>query len=660
MKSRFTAIIIWSVLIASATEAWAQTDSLYLDATTVTARRKEAVAITGSAGVTVDVSSMKTLPSILGTPDPVAYAQYLPSMSTNSELDAGIHIQGNDHSHNVVSSGGVPIYGVSHLLGLFSVFNPSHFGKMRYRTSSPELNRLGGSLDMMLPDSLPKTLKGEFQAGLIAAQGSLSVPVGDVGVKVSARRSYLNLLYGNYIKVNDIPIRYGFTDANITVVWAPGAKDKLWLDAYWGADALDGAAGLYGADGSSAWDNAMAALHWKHGALTQTAYYTGWSLGLDAAWTSLSARLDSHLRSAGYKAAFRSGDWTVRAESAWHNALPQNPIIKGGPNVSNSEQPEQSAWENVLSGRYSHTWGPFTLETGLKGCMYLSPEREWMPSADPDLSLGWNLYRGGALALKLGTQHQYLFQTGFTDMGMPSEFWFLAGKNARPQESRYVSLSYLLDFGQGGYTLSAETYFKRLYGQVEYKDNILDLISREYSLDNVLLHGNGRAWGLNLSLSKVSGAFTGWISYAWGRSLRRFDDPDYAEEYPSSHERIHELDAVASYRLGRWNFGATLVAASGTPYTRPEHLYIMSGQIIAKYGKHNGARLAPYFRVDASATYNFKPDVNGLTLSVYNATCRENELFHRISIDKEEGTYRYKSSNLIFSILPTISYFHKF
>ena len=139
----------------SASGASAQTDSLYLNPTTLTAHRKEAVAIGSISGVTMDVQALKTLPSILGSTDPIAFAQYLPSMSSRTELEAGIQIQGNDHPHNVVSSGGVPIYGASHLLGLFSVFNPDHYSTMHYGTTAPSFNRLGGIMDMPLPKAIP-------------------------------------------------------------------------------------------------------------------------------------------------------------------------------------------------------------------------------------------------------------------------------------------------------------------------------------------------------------------------------------------------------------------------------------------------------------------------------------------------------------------------
>ena len=93
--------------------------------------------------VNVDVGKLQNLPKLLGNTDPIRFVRLLPAVQTNSECDSGIHIQGCDNAHNDISLGGIPVYGVNHLLGLFSVFNPSHYGRMTYSESSPS-NRLGG------------------------------------------------------------------------------------------------------------------------------------------------------------------------------------------------------------------------------------------------------------------------------------------------------------------------------------------------------------------------------------------------------------------------------------------------------------------------------------------------------------------------------------
>lgn len=649
------------------TAALAQTDSLYIKESAITAARSGGLAIPSESGVILDMNQVKTLPMMLGTADPLALAHYLPSMSAQSEIESGIHIQGNDHSHNLVSSGGVPIYGASHILGLYSVFNPSHYAQMDYRTSAPMVNRLGGQLDMSLPDSLVRQFGGEASLGLMAVQGTLRIPMGKrLSATVSVRRTFFNLLYSHFLQVEKSRVKYGFTDVNLTMQWQPTHKDRLWLDAYYGSDAIAVDSGQLLADLNMGWRNGMAALHWEHAfdqsRLHQRLYFTRYGLNLNMAWATMQGQLPSHLQTLGYRADWTRGGWTAGLESAYHQAQPQSPVATGVGNESYRPQPLQHAWENTLFGRYTATWGRYSLTAGLKGSLYLTPEKGWYARLDPDLQAKADFYRGGVLELGVGLQHQYLFQTGFANTGLPTQYWFLAGEKYLPQQALSVMLNYSLRFGRNdAYRLSVNAYHKWLSNQVEYVGNLLQLISSEYDPDAVLLTGTGRAYGVNLSLHKTAGAFTGWIAYAWGRSLRTFDHPSYPGEYPATFERIHELDAVASWTLGRWTLGGTFVLASGTPFTEVQHIFLMGHQLMAQYGPHNGRRLAPYLRLDLSVSFFFHRgprQENGLNFSLYNATGHVNELCYQLRTHEGEFVYAPLDFNIRF--MPSLCYFHKF
>ena len=244
---------------------------------------------------------------------------------------------------------------------------------------------------------------------------------------------------------------------------------------------------------------------------------------------------------------------------------------------------------------------------------------------------------------------------------MPCEFWFLAGKHADPQSSIYGILSYDASFDRGMYALKADLYYRTLRGQVEYGGDLFDFMTGTYDLDRVLLKGDGRNYGLSLMLHKQAGKLTGWIAYNIGRSLRNFDVPGYEGEYPSNHERLHEFNAVATWNGRGWSAGASVVAASGTPFTAPDSFYLLGNRIISHFGAHNSNRLAPYFRADVSFNWFIIQDAKqtlGLNLSVYNATMRENQLFCRLYVT-EDRQFAYGPLSLGFTILPSISIFYR-
>ena len=642
----------------------AQTDSLTLEESVLVGRKNESVLSVGESGMKMRPDRLKTTPMLLGSSDPVRLARYLPSMQASSELDHGIHIQGNDHSHNLVASGGVPIYGASHLLGIFSVFNPSHFESFDYSTWATGSNRLGGKLEMELPHTMAKKVGGDFSLGLIHFQGSIHAPIGKSSLTASVRRSYINLLYGHFLKIGGLPLTYGFTDANLTWQWLPGKRDKIWIDAYYGDDgaSMETQNNAYGVD--IKWGNAMGAVHWLHslndaGELKQSAYVTTYYLNPYIYYSGREVEGPSSILTAGYKADWNNGPWSAGVDFAAHKARPQDVIISGTFDTLHEEQPDQLGQELSVSGAYSNEFGPLGVRVGLKGLLWHSPDGRWIPDAGPDVMLSWNFYNAGKVSARAGIQHQYLMQAGITDLGLPCEFWFLAGTYNDPQHSIGASLTYSLPFAQDRFVFQAEGYYKALKNQVEYKNGFFDLLYKPNSMENALMKGDGRAFGASAMLQKKAGKLTGWISYAWGRSLRRFDGID--GEIPSVHERLHELDLVASYSLGKWNFGLTFLVASGTPYTPPAALYVLSNRIMVQYGEHNSARLAPYRRLDLAVNYYFNQGEkieNGLNFSVYNILGTRNELYHNLVVD-EDGFY-YAPSDINIRFMPSICYFHRF
>ena len=50
--------------------------------------------------ITLNLDFLNDMPKLFGNADPLRYAQSLPNVQTNGELDAGLHIEGCDNAHN--------------------------------------------------------------------------------------------------------------------------------------------------------------------------------------------------------------------------------------------------------------------------------------------------------------------------------------------------------------------------------------------------------------------------------------------------------------------------------------------------------------------------------------------------------------------------------
>lgn len=645
--------------------------NLTLDQAVLTARVRRPMLenIEGVSG-SVSVSQIRSVPAILGNPDPLRFARLLPSVQVNSETDGGLYMQGSEFSHTILSIGGVPVYGASHMLGLFSIFNATHYTAMDYRTSAGQLPRLGGRIDMIPCDTLHRRFGGSVSAGLISGQGTLRIPCGDKSsLTVSLRRSWINLLYGSFLRFAGSPIRYGFTDGNLTWLWKPTPRDRVWVDLFGGRDKASFDYEQAGINMSAAWYNALGAVHWNHywdeTTLRQTAYATlnGLDAHLDVNYAV--GDLPSHIRTYGYKADVLWRDWRFAADAAFHHVQPQNPRSEGYYNMTNtSREPVQTGLEATFSATWDRVLTSFfQLKASLGVNLFLSPERRLYWGPTPQVDAIFLLDRGGRIDLRYGIHRQNLFQTGFTNVGMPSEFYLLAGALSDPQWSQNAALSYNLDFARKAFSLSAEIYYKRLYNQIEYKGTLMEILNSQYSVASSVLRGHGHAFGLNLMLQKQTGRLTGWIGYALSRSLRQFDDPQFPDIYPSDHERLHELNVVATYDIGRFDFGGTFVVASGTPYTRPESFYVIGDRLICQYGERNAARLPAYIRMDVSVNWYIHKDArwsNGLNLSIYNVLCRENAVGFGVHTNKAGTAYTFRPTSFGIKFMPSLSYFHRF
>ena len=74
----------------------------------------------------------------------------------------------------------------------------------------------------------------------------------------------------------------------------------------------------------------------------------------------------------------------------------------------------------------------------------------------------------------------------------------------------------------------------------------------------------GRSYGVDLLARwQTQRGLSGWVAYSYGLSSRWRDDMRWAP----GHDRRHDVDVVATWRLGKYRVGGRFGFATGTPYT---------------------------------------------------------------------------------------------
>ncbi len=676
MRKYSLTYILLILFCALSSSAYSQEDesawTFSLDSLTVKGLRNRLPIKSDTRGVTTwDMGSMNLLPQILGNADPMHYAQMLPGIQTNNEYRSGINIEGCDNQHNLITIDGVPVYNVNHLLGFFSTFNSSHFHSMSIakglvNASSP--NRIGGQMDMLHSTEIPDSANGNVSLGLVSSQGTLHVPLGQkTSFSLSLRGSYVNLLYSQWLKADDQHIKYSFYDANFTLKHQVNEHSLMMFDFYSGNDVGRFSENHYLADMKARWGNHMGAVHWfyknEDGMTAKaTAFVTDYRNSFGLEMQDMAFRLPSGISDMGLKSDWVWKGWNVGVAATLHHIRPQSLEHQGDFNISDVKAEKTNSLESSL---YVNDEYPLTerwnIAGGLRGTCFVAGSRVYA-TLDPSLRLlygdsTWNISATYAL------RHQYLFQTGFSDSGLPTEFWIASSRDVKPQYAHEFTASSNTHLFGRKYRLALDLFYRRLYNQLAYKGSVLDYANTVYDLNSALLHGNGENYGFSLTFNKCAGALTGWLSYTFTHARRTFDEERRKESYPASHERPHELNMVVAYAVGKhWNVGGTIVYASGTPFTPTKSLYLLNNNIIMKYGKYNAARLQPYMRLDLSANYKWedrKHSEHGVNFSLYNTTSRDNELFYYLSTRKD-GSFAYRPVTFILYALPSISYYYKF
>lgn len=665
--------ILLSLLSLCAIPLYAQSDSLsihLIDEVVVEEVRQPLVQYNMFGTSYWSMKAMKAMPMN----DPLRNIQLLPGVQTASDNVGGVFVQGCDNSHNYTTINGAPVYYPMHLLGFFSTFNGAYFKNLTFNKSInlTAANRLGAEVGVECADTLPKRVGGDVDLGLLTAQGAISVPLGDkLCFSLAGRYSDVNLIYDGLINLVDSKhISYRFYDVNMSLLYKPTYKDVISVDYYQGFDYAGFDLLFYEVFSRLSWGNQVASINWnrKNGRLTQDylLYYSSYHSALDITQMNNKGYLPSNIQTIGAKSEMchMSNDcfFTYGAELMHHAIVPQAPQVTGELGDFRTPQVLLRAAEGALYAQVDYMLGEgVELIGGLRTSGFYHDR--WRVGIDPRLTLRYQPSNITAWQLTAGTYTQYLHQVGFSSNGLPSEFWIPSDHDIAPQHAGKVSLALQQDVLNKRYRISVESYFSRLTAQVEYKGNALGLITQVYDLADNLIVGDGYNYGVDLMLQKNVGKLTGWISYSWAKAPRSFVRDGELVTYPSVHNRVHDINAVINWHINdKWNFSATYVFATGTPYTEIKSGYILGESGIVQLGKYNGSRYPVLNRLDLGIGYQL-PSVRQITHSikfaVYNATFAKNPVSY--NYNNYKGNVLYKRPIYIFTTaIPSISYFLHF
>jgi len=252
----------------------------------------------------------------------------------------------------------------------------------------------------------------------------------------------------------------------------------------------------------------------------------------------------------------------------------------------------------------------------------------------------------------------------------PLDVWTPSGQFVDPQLSDQYAIGFFKNLKDDAYTIETEAFYKAIDNRIDYIDGA-DLIAND-AIEQVILSGEARAYGLEFLFRKNEGKFTGWLAYTLSKSEQRTPGRNENEVginlgqwYNTPYDKTHDISVNANYELNdRWRFGGNFIYQTGQPTNFPVGQFEFQGLVIPTYGFRNEQRLPDFHRIDLSATLTPRKNKNRKwqsewVFSVYNIYNRRNAA--SINFRQSQDTRRNEAIRTsIFGAIPSVTYNFKF
>ena len=573
--------------------------------------------------IDVTAAQIKRAPSLLGETDVLKTLQLLPGVSGGTEGTAGLYVRGGSPDQNLILLDGVPIYNVSHVLGLFSVFNADAVkGVTLTKGGFPARygGRLSSVVEVKLRDGHAERWHTEGAVGVLSSRLTVDGPVDErTRVLVSGRRTYLDLVTGPLLRIlsrrdegRDTRVRQNFYDLNAKVRRQLSDRDALYLSAYTGGDVfgtrvrteLDGGGDYEAFDGGTRWGNVVAAVRWNrelnrrppsgapnpirsYGNLTAT--YSRYrirflnSFERERGGEFERSELDyfSGIEDVGlrYDLSFAPGPahrWRLGGGLTHHTYSPgastlQLEMAGVRPVDTLFGRPDTEGWEGYAYAEDEWRLSPrLSLNAGLHASAFRSGGATY-GSLQPRLS---GRYRaGGGLAVKasFATMAQYINLLTSEALSLPTDLWIPTTAAIRPQRAWQAAVGVAGVWR--GVELSAEGFYKEMDGVTSYLPGASFAGFRpEETFDELVTQGTGRVYGVELLAQRRVGRTTGWLGYTLSWNTRVFAEVNAGRRFPFRYDRRHDVSLLVSHELSaRVTLSGSWIYATGNAYTLPRY-----------------------------------------------------------------------------------------
>ncbi len=649
---------------------------------------------------------IQALPSFMGEADIVRSLELLPGVSTVGEGASGFNVRGGSIDQNLVMQDGATIFNSSHALGIFSIFNADAVKRVTlYKGNIPAQfgGRLSSVLDVELRDGNFTKFSGKGGVGLASSRLLLEGPIirNKLSFLASVRTSYSDWMLKRVRTPNVNQSSARFTDWSARLTYQLSVNTTLTASAFSSYDFF-----RFARDFGYSWQTDLYQANLRHfftekvsGKISaihgryKSSFFD--PEGFDAFdyenginYYNLKGEV---LFQIGEKQQFNVGVNYMLYDSPEQTVGPRGDLsaIKAQ-SFEQDQGDEISAYisdEIKLSEKLSLSLGirytifrqlgpgdefdyfaeqPLNSETVVDTTNYASGDViQTYSGLEPRASLNLQLGENNSIKFSYNRLRQYIHLISNTAAATPADIWQLSTPNIRPQTSDNYTIGYFHNFKDNEWVTSVEFYYKDLQDIVTYKDFPELLLNP--NIETEVIQGEGRAYGVEFSVERTLGKWSGRASYAYSRSEIRTPS-SFAEErlnegqwFPADFDQPHRVVLALKWKMSpissmQFNF----TYRTGRPISVPTGTYGINEIVVSNFSPRNQFRLPAYHRFDWSINVDKSESKrkgyrSSFTVSLYNLYARKNPFsffFRRNNLGVQQA---YKLS-VLGSTFPALSY----
>lgn len=634
--------------------------------------------------VTLTPKQIKELPVFLGEPDVIKTVLTIPGITTLGEGAPGFFVRGGNIDQNLILQDEGVAFFSSHALGFFSVFNPDLIQSVKfYKGSIPAQygGRISSVLDVKLEGSDFKTTKIDGGVGTVVSKLAIQTPLikDKLSLIAGGRVAYSDWLL-NF--VNNPEVRQssvGFNDLNVKLSYKLGKKGIVSLGYFSTFDRVQ-----FEDQFGFQWSSKNASLLWDQNISGRVGSEFSISAGRN--------RNENFDPSGVEQYQLINGQEYLRLKENIAIDLPKHRINTGvewvyyhpgaqelisqtaqdvQESVSNNSGHDAAIyindeWEindkiSVNAGIRLSYFGQVDADSAGAQSDPFSISRSYT-NIEPRFALRYSLNDESSIKASFARLNQYIHLVSSTTAALPVDQWLMTTDNLLPQSANNYSLGYFRNFDTR-YEASAEVFYRDIFNAVEVRD-FADLVLNPF-IENEIIQGSGRAYGLELFVKKNVGRVKGSFAYTFSRALNYLQLDNQEGWFAARIDRPHNVNIVFDLTISKKSkLAVNFVYTSGRPITAPVASYNLNSISVPHYEGRNDFRIPDYHRMDISYTIRRnairkRRYQDYFTFSLYNVYGRRNafSVFFRREENRAIQAYRL---SVLGSVFPSVTYRFEF